>query len=181
MGLFVSEMKTVLHEVVVDRIIGSPLIPSAYRWVLYRAVGKDVGRSLIFSGCHIGSGEIRIGRGVFVNRNVFIDASAAVHIEDGVWIAMNSSIVTSTHTIGDADRRAGRLQAKPVTIGAGSWLGAHVVVAPGVTIGRGCVVGANSLVNKDCEPNGLYVGSPARRIRDLDAAQPQNPHSWASA
>ncbi len=46
-----------------------------------------------------------------------------------------------------------------------SILGANVVVLPGVTIGEGTAIGANSLVTKDCEPWTIYVGSPAKPIR----------------
>lgn len=50
----------------------------------------------------------------------------------------------------------------------GCWLGGNVTVLPGVTIGRGCVIAAGAVVTKSCDPNGLYAGVPARRIRDLD-------------
>ena len=39
---------------------------------------------------------------------------------------------------------------------------------PGVTIRKGCVIGSDSLVLADTEPNGLYVGHPAKRIKDLN-------------
>lgn len=51
-----------------------------------------------------------------------------------------------------------------VRIGKHSILGLNVTVMPGVTIGEGCAIGANSLVLKDCAPWGVYAGSPARRI-----------------
>ena len=44
-------------------------------------------------------------------------------------------------------------------------IGANTVILPGVTIGEGAVIGANSLVTKDCEPWTIYVGSPARPLR----------------
>lgn len=44
-------------------------------------------------------------------------------------------------------------------------IGAEAVILPGVTIGRGVVIGANSLVKKDCEPWTVYAGSPARAIK----------------
>nr|WP_269726648.1 hypothetical protein [Rhodococcus sp. R1101] len=42
------------------------------------------------------------------------------------------------------------------------------MIMPGVSIGAGAVIGANSLVTEDCAPNALYVGSPARWVRDLE-------------
>ncbi len=52
------------------------------------------------------------------------------------------------------------------TIGRHVIIGANSVIMPGVTIHEGCSIGANSLVNKDCEPWGIYVGNPIRRIKD---------------
>lgn len=168
MATVAADIRGTLYDVVVNRFAASALIPSRYRWVVYRGLGRNVGKSLIYAGCHIGPGNVTIGDRVFLNHRVYIDSTDAVDIHDDAFLAMNVTVVTSTHRIGPVSRRAGTLMSAPVTIGAGSWLGAHVVVAPGVTIGRGCVIGAGSLVTRDCEPNGLYVGSPARRIRDLD-------------
>lgn len=50
-----------------------------------------------------------------------------------------------------------------LVIGNDVYIGAHSTIMP-VTIGEGCVIGAGSFVNKDCEPWGIYVGSPAKRI-----------------
>lgn len=55
----------------------------------------------------------------------------------------------------------------PIIIEDGCWIGANVVIMPGVTIKKGCVIGATALVTKDTEPNGLYVGKPAHKIKDL--------------
>ncbi|MCR4913326.1 MAG: acyltransferase [Lactobacillus sp.] len=57
----------------------------------------------------------------------------------------------------------------PVKIDDGCWIGANVTILPGVHIGKGCVIGAGAVVNKDCEPNGVYVGVPAKRIKDLQS------------
>jgi acetyltransferase-like isoleucine patch superfamily enzyme len=54
-----------------------------------------------------------------------------------------------------------------VRIGNGCWIGAGVTILPGVTIGEGCVIGAGSVVTRSTEANGLYVGMPARRVREL--------------
>lgn len=50
-----------------------------------------------------------------------------------------------------------------LVVGNDVYIGARSVIMP-VTIGEGCVIGAGSFVNKDCEPWGIYVGSPARKI-----------------
>jgi len=50
-----------------------------------------------------------------------------------------------------------------LVVGNDVYIGARCVIMP-VTIGEGAVIGAGSFVNKDCEPFGIYVGSPAKRI-----------------
>ena len=56
---------------------------------------------------------------------------------------------------------------KPITIGDNVWLGGHVIVLPGVTIGDGSVIGAGSVVTGDIPPRSLAVGTPAKVIRTL--------------
>lgn len=73
-----------------------------------------------------------------------------------------------THKIGPKMKRAGAVYYDAITVGDGCWIGCNVTILPGVTIANGCVIGAGATVVKNTEPNGLYVGIPAKRIRDLD-------------
>jgi len=57
---------------------------------------------------------------------------------------------------------------KPVVFKQFSTLGVNCTVLPGVTLGEGCIVGANSVVTKDTEPWMVYAGSPARPIKARD-------------
>lgn len=164
-----NQVRYIVRSFVVNGLLSSMLIPTGLRWRLYRAMGIKVSCSRIYPGAFLASGRnVTIGRGAFLNYNAFIDSSAPVEIGDDVSFGMNVSVVTSSHEIGPAGKRAGTGTSEPVTIGAGTWLGSNVAVQPGVTIGAGCVIGAGSLVTKDCEPNGLYLGIPARRVRDLE-------------
>lgn len=54
----------------------------------------------------------------------------------------------------------------PITLAEDVWLGANVTVTANVTIAKGCVIGANAVVTRDTQANGIYVGVPARRLRD---------------
>jgi len=54
----------------------------------------------------------------------------------------------------------------PITLVEDIWIAANVTITANTTIARGCVIGANSVVTKDTEPMGVYVGVPARRLRD---------------
>jgi len=58
----------------------------------------------------------------------------------------------------------------PITLVEDVWLCAHVTVTANTTIAKGCIIGANAVVTRDTEPMGLYVGVPARRLRDRLAA-----------
>ena len=141
---------------------------------LYRMLGIGVGRETIIAGpiTFAGSGnapsQLRMGSGCFINSNVYIDASAAVTLGDGVYMGHHVMVVTSGHAIGRAARRAGTLERAPVTVGDGAWLGARATLLPGVTIGAGAVVAAGAVVTKDIPPHTVVGGVPARVIRALD-------------
>jgi acetyltransferase-like isoleucine patch superfamily enzyme len=60
----------------------------------------------------------------------------------------------------------------PITLEEDVWLCAHVTVTANTTIAKGCIIGANAVVTRDTEPMGLYVGVPARRMRDRAAGDP---------
>ena len=85
-------------------------------------------------------------------------------------------LTTSHHEIGPPERRSGTARPRSIVIERGVWLGARVLVLPGVTVGPGCVIAAGAVVNRDCAPHGLYAGVPARRIRELGGrAGPPSP------
>jgi acetyltransferase-like isoleucine patch superfamily enzyme len=112
--------------------------------------------------------RIVIGRSVYVNRGVFIDASERVEIGDEAMIGPRCYLTDHDHTFNATDA-AGALPlvSAPARIGARCWLGAHVVVLKGVTIGAGAVIGAGSVVTQDVPARSVAVGSPARIIRTI--------------
>ena len=166
-----SHMRYAFFSILLNRLIASVVIPERVRWRLYRAAGLDVHRALISFGCFVGGRAVSIGEGSFINTRTFIEASAPVTVGRRVSIGMDTAIITSAHEPGDSTRRAGVVAPQPVRIGDGCWLGARVLVLPGVKIGPGCVIAAGAVVTRDCEPHGLYAGIPARRIRELPVGQ----------
>ena len=62
---------------------------------------------------------------------------------------------------------------EPVVIEDGAWLGENVVVCPGVRIGKGAVIGANSVVLRDVPARSLAVGAPATVVREIDLTSPE--------
>lgn len=95
------------------------------------------------------------------------DCSAPIVIGEGCSIGPRVSLLTSSHQIEGPMGRAGPATWRSIVVGDGTWIGANVVILPGVTIGAGCVTGAGSVPAGDYRPDGLYVGVPARRVRDL--------------
>ncbi|WP_238397950.1 acyltransferase [Rothia amarae] len=146
------------------------LVPGAIRAEILRRLGhKNIGNAFINPGSTFPGFGTAIGDGTFINREVFFDDSELIIIGKNVGIGPRTCFLTGSHHIGPATHRIeGGGNHQPIVVEDGCWLGGNVTVLPGVTIGRGCVIAAGAVVTKSCEPNGLYAGVPARRIRDLD-------------
>jgi maltose O-acetyltransferase len=144
-----------------------PAAPRTVRWALLRAAGVRSGTRAIAAHTTFTGPDVRIGRGCYINRDCLFDASAPITIGDNVEIGMGSLFATSTHRLGPATHRAGALEALPIVVEDGAWIGARVTVLPGVTIGAGCVIAAGAVVAADCEPCSLYGGVPARLIKQI--------------
>ncbi|MGV1036250.1 MAG: acyltransferase [Candidatus Nanopelagicales bacterium] len=145
----------------------SPLLSPELRLRVLRRAGIDIDVSRISEEVFFGGTNVRIGARVFVNRGAIFDNMARIEVGNGVSIGHDVLLCTSTHEPGGADKRAGQVLGKPVKIGRGTWVGARAVILPGVTVGEGCVIAAGAVVAEDCQPNGLYAGVPAARIKDL--------------
>jgi maltose O-acetyltransferase len=159
---------TSARNVIVNMLAGAYVTPRSLRSKLLRACGIPVGHgTLIQSNIRFSGLQVSIGGDCYIGFNCVFDASAPIVIGDNVFIAHRVNFVTATHPIADRNHRAGPQIRLPVTVGSGSWLGTDVTVLPGVTIGEGCVVAAGAVVTRDCGPDGLYAGVPARRVRDL--------------
>lgn len=115
-----------------------------------------------------GRPRLAIGDGVVSSGGTVLSAAREVVVERGVLFARNVYVGDHIHEYRDAGV-AVQLQplAKlaPIRIGEGAWLGQNVVVCPGVTIGRGSVIGANSVVTVSVPEFSLAVGAPARVVR----------------
>ncbi|MEH7884036.1 acyltransferase [Bacillus sp. JJ1609] len=123
--------------------------------------------SNIRARCTFRGKSIVIEKGAFLNHNVFIDSWESVIIKENAAIAFDVLICTPSHKIGEPRNRAGVSDRKPVIIGKRCWIGARSTILPGVILGDGCVIAAGSVVNKDCKPNTLYAGVPAKEVKSL--------------
>ncbi|MFC9918993.1 acyltransferase [Agromyces binzhouensis] len=154
-----------------NTVAGSPFWTPRFRSRLLRMFGVAIGRGarvypyLRFVGDVDG---LRVGVGAFINLGLVVGSGAPVTIGERAFIGPGVQLLPTSHEIGPSEARAGANLSRPIEIGAGAWLGAGVLVLGGVTVGGGCVVAAGAVVTEDCEPDGLYAGVPARRIRTLD-------------
>lgn len=92
-----------------------------------------------------------------------------IDIGDDVLFGPGVHVYTATHPLQAQARRAGVELARPVSIGAGVWLGGRTVVCPGVSIGENTVVGAGSVVVHSLPAGVLAVGNPGGVVRPLES------------
>jgi len=110
--------------------------------------------------------KVTFGSGCRINENVYIEAAS---IGNDVLIAPNVSILSRMHEFERTDipmSLQGYRAEKAVTIENDVWLGRNVVVLPGVTIGRGAIVGAGSVVTNNIAPFDIVGGVPAKKIKN---------------
>ena len=143
------------------------------RPALYRLAGVRIGaRTRIFGVIEIeGPGAIfdnvTIGRGCSLTTPLFLNASAEIRIGDRVVIGHHVVIVTDSHEMDDPMQRGGERFARPVVIEDGVWIGARATILAGVTLGRGAVIAAGSVVTRDVPQHTLVGGVPARVLKPL--------------
>ena len=110
-------------------------------------------------------GELSIGASTSINAGSSIHADRLVHIGARVRVAPYVHIMdTSFHDLSTHRRRP---DARPVFIDDDVWICVKATVLPGVTIGKGAVVGAHSVVTKDVPAGAIVTGSPARVVGEV--------------
>jgi acetyltransferase-like isoleucine patch superfamily enzyme len=116
-------------------------------------------------------GRMAIGDHVQISRNCYINAAGGVEIGDDTMLGPNAVIVSVNHLHDRFDLliRKQEVAKKKVVIENDVWLGANTSVLPGVTIGKGSVVGAGAVVTKDIPPFSLAVGIPAKVVGKRDS------------
>lgn len=129
----------------------------------------------IGSGCYIepplhanwGGHHVRFGNNVYANFNLTLVDDSYITVGDMTMIGPNVTLSTAGHPILPELRKKGLQFNMPITIGKNCWLGAGVIVCPGVTIGDNSVIGAGSVVTRDIPPDSVAYGSPCRVIRKI--------------
>jgi maltose O-acetyltransferase len=113
--------------------------------------------------------NIVIGKDSYMNFDCVILDVALVTIGDNVMCGPKVQLLAATHVLDPQERNfSGTELGKPITIGNRVWLGAGVIVCPGVTIGDEAVIGAGSVVTRDIPPRVFAAGNPCRVIKDIE-------------
>ena len=115
---------------------------------------------------YIGDGNnIQIGRSCQVNDNVRLDNT---RIGDFVMIGRDCIFLGKMHEFQDLSTpilAQGERKVTPTIVENNVWVGARVIVLPGIRLSQGCIIGAGAVVTKNTTENGVYGGVPARLIR----------------
>lgn len=131
---------------------------------LLRVFGAKIGRGLVIKNNVTIKfpWKLTIGNNVWLGEQCWIDNLDYVAIGNNVCISQGSLLLTGNHdyTISSMPYRNA-----PITLEDGVWIGAKVVVCPGVTMRKNSIASVGSIITKSTEVNGIYQGVPAVIIR----------------
>ena len=142
------------------------------RMYLLRNLFKDRGRNFIFCPKDTFSyGTISVGNDVFIGQGAHFSSITSISIGNNVMFGPNVTMIGGDHNselsgrpmIQNVEKRPEDDQ--PIRIEDDVWIGAGATILKGVTIGRGAIVAANALVNRDIPPYTIAVGCPAKPIK----------------
>lgn len=130
----------------------------------------------IGEGCYIepplhanwGGHHVHFGRNVYANFNLTLVDDTHIYIGDYTMIGPNVVIATGGHPLLPNLREKGYQYNASVRISRNCWIGAGVIIVPGITVGDNVVIGAGSVVTKDIPSNVLAVGNPCRVLREIN-------------
>ena len=137
------------------------------RQLLSDISGAEIDASTtVLAPFHINLGVFtRIGKNVFINHGCSFLDIGGITIEDDVLIGPKVSLITESHPLNPAERKA--LLVKPVLIKRNVWIGAGATILPGVTVGENAVVAAGAVVSKDVPANTVVAGIPAKVVKTI--------------
>lgn len=141
------------------------------RQELLRQIFQDMGE-----GCYIepplhanwGGHHVHFGRNIYANFNLTLVDDTHIYVGDHTMFGPNVVVATAGHPILPELRQRGYQYNFPVRIGKNCWIGAGVLIMPGITIGDHVVLGAGSVVTRDIPSRVVAAGNPCRVLREVN-------------
>lgn len=132
-----------------------------YRYIMKFTIAD--GASVLI-GCKFSCAKhFKLGKNSTINQNCHLDNRIGLNVKDNVSIAARCAFITADHLI-DSPKFEGR--ERGITIENYVFIGFGAIILGGITLGKGSVVGAGSLVTKDTEDYSVNVGTPSRKIKE---------------
>jgi len=161
----VSKLYSILRWVYNNAAFGVARLRALFWGLFFKKLGKGstIMRDFVVRGPH----GISIGDFVNINYRCTLDGNGGLDIGDYVMIGQNVTILTTTHRFDRTDvliRGQGDIHL-PIKIEDNVWIGANVVILPGVTVGTGSVLAAAAVVTKSVPPYAIVAGVPAKVVR----------------
>ena len=144
------------------------LSPEEVHDYLRRITGREIDPSTtLLPPFYVDYGKnIRIGKGCWIQQGCTFFDRGGITIGDGVFIAPKVNLITINHDPNPDNRSA--TYGRPIVIEDKVWIGVGATVLPGVRIGYGSIVGANSVVTHDVPPMTIVGGNPAKFIKAIE-------------
>lgn len=117
---------------------------------------------------NFGSHHVHFGKNIYANFGLTLVDDTHIYVGDYTMFGPNVIVATAGHPILPELRNKGYQYNASVHIGKNCWIGAGVIIVPGVTIGDNVVVGAGSIVTKDLPDNVVAVGNPCKILRKVN-------------
>jgi maltose O-acetyltransferase len=136
------------------------------RRFFFRRIVKFSGNNINIGKRSTFSRQISIGNNSSIGDRCLINSP--VSIGNNVMMAQEVLMFTTNHRTDRNDIpmvNQGNKEAAKITICDDVWIGARVIILPGVTIGKGSILGAGSVISKDVEPYSVMVGNPAKKVK----------------
>jgi len=123
-----------------------------------------LGRNITFYN----TSSIDIGANVYVALGCVFLGVGEIHISDEVLFGPYVVLSSGNHTKHQGSYRYGLGEEVPITIGSGSWIGAHSTILGGATIGKGCVIGSNAAVTRGVIPDNAFAAGVPAIVKKID-------------
>ena len=144
---------------------------SEKRQALLKEMFAEIGE-----GCYIepplyanhAGGHVHFGKGIYCNFGLTLVDDTHIYVGDHTMFGPNVVVATAGHPILPELRQRGYQYNFPVRIGKNCWIGAGVLIMPGITIGDHVVLGAGSVVTRDIPSRVVAAGNPCRVLREVN-------------